>query len=521
MIRLRKFFQLLYLLSGGRWGILLISSLLPACILMGYGLVLSFKHGYLLQLSLVIALSTLIITIPLYVLGRKSEATKVHVLGSGIKTEDSLVKASEDWSDAELSVWNESKLQVRQLAQTQVFWTEIDQLALEVLRQVAQHFGKKPLEFTLPEGLALFEEISERYRHVIEQHLPGADLIKLSYLKTSFDVYDKYGDLGHKLFKVALWANHTKNLFYNPFKVVSDLSKEQATAAMTKGLVDEIQRNAKTAFLDEVAAVAIDLYSGRFNLPETIPRSDISFKDEKRGAAALEPFRIVFVGQTGGGKSSLVNLITGEWLAEIDSLPTSRNACSYQVNIDDKQLCLLDLKGLDGSKGSEDNALLDIIHADLVVWVLKADQAARELDQSLLTKFNEYFNLSINISRKKPKIIVVVNQVDRLQPQAVWNPPYGIEEPCSDKAESITQAVQYNAQLFCPDIILPLSIAPNKVHFGYDEFKQVLVEQFQSAANIQRNRQRHDAQAKAVTFKTQLKKVGKASRRLVSRLRNG
>ncbi|MCZ8486617.1 hypothetical protein O9993_18775 [Vibrio lentus] len=52
---------------------------------------------------------------------------------------------------------------------------------------------------------------------------------------------------------------------------------------MTKGVVDDMQYAAKQALLDEVAAVAIDLYSGRFSIEdEALTVFDVSEADEKR-----------------------------------------------------------------------------------------------------------------------------------------------------------------------------------------------------------------------------------------------
>ena len=83
---------------------------------------------------------------------------------------------------------------------------------------------------------------------------------------------------------------------------------------MTKGFVDDMQLKAKEALLDEVAAVAIDLYSGRFSLEEDdLQVSNASESDEEHFAVALEPIRIVIVGQIGAGKSSIVNILKDEF----------------------------------------------------------------------------------------------------------------------------------------------------------------------------------------------------------------
>ncbi len=78
-----------------------------------------------------------------------------------------------------------------------------------------------------------------------------------------------------------------------------------------------MQYAAKQALLDEVAAVAIDLYSGRFSIEDGAAKaSDVSELDEQRFAPELEPVRIVLVEQTSSGKSSLINALKQELVAE-------------------------------------------------------------------------------------------------------------------------------------------------------------------------------------------------------------
>ena len=66
MKNIKMLCRLLSDLSGGRWGILLISAVLPTFVMIGFGIFLAIKFGYVLELSLAIAVSTLSLTIPLH-----------------------------------------------------------------------------------------------------------------------------------------------------------------------------------------------------------------------------------------------------------------------------------------------------------------------------------------------------------------------------------------------------------------------------------------------------------------------
>ncbi|CAH6818548.1 GTP-binding protein [Vibrio chagasii] len=526
MKKIKNLFRLLAVLSSGRWGIALISAIFPSIIMMGFGLFLAIKYGYLLELSIAIAVSTLLFTIPLYISSRSSRNSTNSDAESNITDEtqtessshnidDALVKASNEWSQAELSIWNESKHYVRQQLVDDIEWGNLDQTGLQVLEFVAKKFGKKSLDFSIPEGLKLFEEVSRRYRVVVKEHIPGIEYLKVSYIKAGYEAYDKYGELGQKIFKAAIWGNHLKNLYLNPLKVISDLGREQATASMTKGVVDDMQYAAKQALLDEVAAVAIDLYSGRFSIEdEALKASDVSEVDEKRFAHELEPVRIVLVGQTSSGKSSIINALKEEMVAEVDVLPSTDSSTVYNAFVDDNDVRVVDLQGLDGNAKTEAVMLKEMTQADVVLWVLKANQSARELDKQLKDKFDAFYDDPKNISRKQPIVITVVNQVDRLKPAEEWQPPYDLDNPTSAKAKIIAQALEYNQTLLKPDIALPLAIAPEKVQFGLEALKQTLIEHIADANNVQRNRQRLEAINRGTSVKGQLNKAMKAGKKV-------
>ncbi|WP_046222863.1 GTPase family protein [Vibrio sp. ECSMB14106] len=537
MKKIRNLFRLLAVLSSGRWGIALISAVLPSIIMMGFGIFLAIKYGYLLEMSIVIVVSTLFFTIPLYVSSRSSRQalyrqsvihkspsnTEQNSMGDSeseikhdnIDINDALVKASLDWSQKELSIWNESKHYVRQQIMVDVEWGNLDQTGLEILEFVAEKFDKKPLDFSIPEGLKLFEEVSRRYKLVVREHIPGIEYLKVSYIKAGYEAYDRYGELGLKIVKAAIWGNHLKNLYLNPLKVVSDLGREQATSSMTKGVVDDMQYAAKQALLDEVAAVAIDLYSGRFSIEdEALRTSEVSELDEQRFAPELEPVRIVLVGQTSSGKSSLINALKQELVAEVDVLPSTDASTVYNAFVDDNDVRVVDLQGLDGNAKTEVLMLKEMTQADVVLWVLKANQSARELDKQLKDKFDAFYDDPKNISRKRPIVISVVNQVDRLKPVNDWQPPYDLGNPTSTKAKTIAQALEYNHMLLQTDIVLPLAIAPEKVEFGLEALKRTLIEGIADANNVQRNRQRLEAIKRGRSVKGQLNQAVNAGKKV-------
>jgi len=524
MKKIKGLYRLLSDLSSGRWLIIVISATLPVLTVMGFGIFMAIKYNYLLELSVAITVSTLIVTVPLFFLSRAvKDGGEGHELNEEKRhtIDDGLVKASGEWSQKELLIWNDAKAYSRGRLKAGIEWGELDEAGLTILAIVAQKFGKKTLDFSIPEGLKLFEEVSRRYKLVVKANIPGIEYIKVSYIKAGYEAYDKYGEMGQKVVKAAIWANHAKNLYYNPLKVVSDLTKEQATSSMTKGFVGDLQLTAKEALLDEVAAVAIDLYSGRFSLDsEDIQASSASEMDETRFAVELEPIRIILVGQTGAGKSSIVNLLKQELVAEVDVLPSTQLSTVYSATVNDIDVRVVDLRGLDGDTKTEKQMLKEMTQADLVLWVLKANQPARELDKQLNDKFAAFYTDPNNVSSKKPRVISVVNQVDKLKPVAEWQPPYDLKNPITAKAKIIAQVVTYNHTLMQSDIALPLSISDGKTHFGVAALKQALVDAIVEASNVQRNRQRVEAMKRGVSLKKQFDKAVSVGRKVARHARD-
>ena len=175
---------------------------------------------------------------------------------------------------------------------------------------------------------------------------------------------------------------------------------------------------------------------------------------------------------------------------------------------------MVDLQGLDGSAKTEALMLKEMTQADVVLWVLKANQSARDLDKQLKDRFDAFYDDPKNISRKKPIVVSVVNQVDRLKPVDEWQPPYDLENPRSAKAKIIAQALEYNQTLLQPDIALPLAIATEKAEFGLDTLRQALLERIADANNVQRNRQRFEAMKRGTSVKGQLNKAVKAGKKV-------
>lgn len=251
---------------------------------------------------------------------------------------------------------------------------------------------------------------------------------------------------------------------------------------------------------------------------DQISTSKINKEDEKHKAPPIEPVRITLVGQLSAGKSSLVNAITNEMNAEVDMLPATDNITVYQCNIDgDETLKLVDMPGLDGDKKSTKNMLEQMTQSDLVLWVLKANQSSRQLDLALAKEFEAFYQHPQNISLKRPKLIGVVNQVDKLKPTSEWYPPYDLNDTDNPKSMTIQAAMAFNQNLLPFDQVLPLAIPENKLMYGLLELEEEIQHKCDEAKNVQLNRQRNEAKGSAGILK-QGKRLFKASGKVVKNI---
>lgn len=514
MIKLKNISLMLSRLSGDRWTAALLVSLLPIVILMGFGLGLAIKYGYMLVLSLAITVSVALVFFMLF-LARVLAASNKNSELDTVNLSPDLVSASQDWSHRELEIWQQAKTYSRERLASNADWSDMDKQALLVFNLVAKAYHKKSLDFSIAEGLKLIEEVSRRYRLVLKEHIPAVDIIKVSHLKSGYKLYDKYGDMGPVLFNVLRGLNYAKNIVINPGKAASDFIKQQFSSNMTEGLVDEMQLKAKAALLDEVAAVAINLYSQRFSIDEQDIKPSASLESDKAYLAAeLEPIRVVIVGQIGAGKSSLINLLNGTFAVEVGVLATTEGVTVCEAQLGEAKIKLIDLPGLDGQPRSETLIFSEFLKADLVLWLVRANQPARDLDNKFRQRVTEHYAQLNNISHKQPTMICIVNHVDMLNPVNDWQPPYDLTDTKSAKAQIISQALAYNKSIILPDFTVALSIADGKAHFGVEDLKLLLSEQLLNALNVQLNRNRKQAITNSMRLTEQASRVGKSSKAL-------
>jgi uncharacterized protein len=505
MKQLKNSYRLLSRLSHGFVPLMITAIFIPFIILAVFGAVSLFEKGQWLLFLGLSAVFCLVIFLPFLFL--KQRATKQRRFeqdqfkqsqaqdGSQQNTltdddfEKATVEPNAEWSEFDLQVWKKVNTTIQHKLDSDDEWGSLREhgfeLASHVAREYAPNATAHDLAFTAPEFLLMVEEVSHRYRHFLKENIPFSEKIKLTTIKQGYAHKDKM-DTAKKAYDV-----------YRIFRAVTPAgwiaeARSQIVGRLFDEVSADVQHRLKKTLLQEVVSVAIDLYSGRFKARDTeLAGSDVVTKDRARVEPTIEPLRVAVIGQVSAGKSSVVNAVVGSMVAEVSAIPSTDSIHVHKCEVDGVDLIhLVDLPGIDGNAKTEALIVDQIANSDLILWVLKANQSARTLDTQLKAVIDHFYTQPKNRSRKKPQILALVNQVDRLQPVQDWQPPYNIEQPTTAKAKMIKAAVEYNQELLSPDHIIPVCVSEDKAAFNLDEIGVLLQFAYEDGVNTQLNRRR-------------------------------
>ena len=394
---------------------------LPLLSLVGLGSLFLYSEGLLVQFAV---LSLTCVTI-LHGIRYSIRSRGDRGITADEKADHFPEKINPSWGGVEREVYNECCSLIGERTTNPVSWdSNFVKLAEEVVEHAAWKLSNcrhDKLDVTILEVLGLLDRTVGECRDMFTKS-------KLTYPLDHFSInsllwMSRHRNLAANLLESGDFIFTMGKIIVNPPAGVSNLAKWLITKDNASYLTEQAQVEIQRNVLVYIAAKSIDLYSGRFKSRTVSGPS----------GRTLEPIKILLVGQTGVGKTSLsqlldapsktINLAKGE-----DSGPTSG-----LVKLEGLQCLLSEFPGID-STGGRNNWLSSAMQkvlagrsthenmqafnkaaldCDMIIWLLKANEPARGVDFDYLKQFEKIYEEK-HRWRRKPPLLAVVTNVDKL-----------------------------------------------------------------------------------------------------------
>ncbi|MBX3628295.1 MAG: 50S ribosome-binding GTPase [Nitrosomonas sp.] len=345
-------------------------------------------------------------------------------------------------------------------------------LGQRTMETVARHYHpdvETPLyELTVPHTLLVIERASRDLRQDVMENIPFSNRLTI-------------GDL----FRIQRWKDKAEQVFglyragrvlVSPVDALLGEAWRQLRERSFMQARDELHRWFLRTYIRKVGYYAIDLYSGRLVLTDDEPVTARTARTsaEMRGMDAVqdsinaeeEPLRILVLGRSNAGKSSLINALFGTLKSVVDILPDSTAIQMPFVLSRDglTQALIFDTPGCDSAHFGRRQMCDAAKDADLILWVSPANRPDRQFERECLDALRD-FQLK-QVGRRPPPLLVAASHIDRLRPASEWNPPYDLIHPQSIKATNIAAAVQaIAADLAVPvEHVIPVNLMEGRIY---------------------------------------------------------
>ncbi len=295
-------------------------------------------------------------------------------------------------------------------------WQAWEQLCVQVVEAVARHYypsAKQPLlEVSVPRLLRVIELAARDFRKAIRDHVPLADKLTIGDFHRAQGFYSTLSHL-YQVYRVVAMA-------LNPLSGAMRMLRDAVVQGLQQTTAQAVVAWAAGYLVRRTGYYAIMLYGGYLILDEEEFKQFESRKSvrDKTAAgrelvlAAREPFRILVVGRMGAGKSSVINALAGQALAPLNC-PNPRQLRYIVPWGQGGPECLVieapDLQA-DTQNGLPSSIKNELSQTDLVMLVVKANQAELSVEQSFVREFRRYF--AENRQLVQPPLLVVVTRAD-------------------------------------------------------------------------------------------------------------
>lgn len=175
-------------------------------------------------------------------------------------------------------------------------------------------------------------------------------------------------------------------------------------------------------------------------------------------------------------------------MAETDVIPTTDRPKTYPADFNGIASVLVDMHGLDGSTRVTDTVLAELQRADLVIWIIRANRPAREVDRASIAQFYQFFE--DQPTRRMPPMIFVITCIDEILRD--WPLP---ENFLTDEAMvQVTEVVAAVAGEISQPSVHPIPVALTEPDWNVATLRERVDSYVGEALMTQRNRLRVENQ---------------------------
>ncbi len=389
--------------------------------------------------------------------------------------DQSITEPSPDWPAGSKGAWERVEALAERidpedwpLDDTDKLW-QLGRLALD---EVARHYHpgrERPLlELTLPHALLIIERASRDMRFTITENVPFSHRMTLGGLSRARS-WGKKATRFESVYRAG-------RAVADPFgSILREFSRAVGSQIVGYGST-RLRRWLLREYVRKVGYYAVELYSGHLLLggeeleaPSQAPPQTEAASEQERPAE--EPLRILVLGRTNSGKSSLINALFGQLQAVTDPLAdTTQRLQAYSLEREDQpRVLVLDSPGIDSRHLPEKELQEAVVNADLILWVSAAPRPDREEERALLERIRSWLDEQAPRRRPAP-LIVVVSHIDQLSPVRQWQPPYDLSDPKSAKGKTISAAVEAikNDFSLATGEVVPVSLAEGR-HYNIED----------------------------------------------------
>lgn len=345
---------------------------------------------------------------------------------------------------------------------------ELSRRTLETVARCYHPSVEKPLlELTIPHTLLIIERASRDLRQDVTENIPFSNRLTI-------------GDL----FRIKRWKNKAEKIFnvyragrmiVNPANALLSEAWRHLQARSFGLARSELHSWFLRAYIRKIGYYAIDLYSGRLPLDDgesVTAQTPISHIDMEKSnntktiSANEEPLRILILGRSNAGKSSLINALFKKLTTPADVLPdTTQMLTPFVLSREGfTQALIFDSPGCNSPHFDFQQMQTAVLNADLILWVTPVHRPDRQIERDCLDALRTAQSQRPH-SHPAP-VLIAASHIDLLRPANLWHPPYNLVDPQNTKAINIRAAIQAIAiDLAVPvEQVIPVCLMPGQIY---------------------------------------------------------